>query len=221
MNAVYGFKKRHVAFYDHMVQFHEGHNTKGSGHDLIHDLMVSGYAVRISETEFPSNERLAELVWIAGMLHSTDRFFGEDVAHRTFLENMLTEAGLTDPADRADVMTAILEHGRPNQQSDGLITVVLKDADRLANINPLVIIRSTQFHPGLPTHDPQHLACSRSPGSTYKNPNSVMDDIFGCTEWETWLRTDAAKKIGKKYFAFLRKTFKLVAAAHRESFVSV
>lgn len=221
MNTVPRLKKKYSSFYGHMVQFHEGHNTKGTGHDLIHDLMVSGYAVRISKVEFPSNKRLAELVWIAGMLHSTDRFFVDDVAHRALLEAMLTKACLTDPADRADVMTAILEHGRPNQESDGLITVVLKDADRLANINPLVMIRSAQFHPGLPTHDPQHLACSRSPGSTYKNPRSIMDDIFGCTEWENWLRTDAAKKIGKKYFAFLRTTFKLVAAAHRESSVSV
>jgi len=201
-------------FFSTMCEFHLKNETWGTGHDLVHDLQVSGYAVRIAQEEFPTEFELAAHVWFAAMLHSTDRFVAKE-GHAQWLSEAIPGDILRD--DHEEILDAVLEHGKPNNEKDSRVCVILKDADKLANINPMVLLRSAQFRPGLPTHDPRHLEMTRAPGSTYRKPRSVLDDIFGCTEWESWLSTNTAKKLGAPYFAYLKKTFSLTKKAHLES----
>lgn len=207
-------QRRHQVFFANMCEFHRAHESWKTGHDLVHDLQVSGYGLLIAQEEAPEDPDLSEHVWLAAMLHSTDRFVATE-DHTQWLSNIIPRDYSEDV--RAEILDAVLEHGKPNNEKDSRVCVILKDADKLANINPMVLLRSAQFHPGLPTHDPRHLEMTRAPGSTYRTPLSVLDDIFGCTEWESWLSTNTAKKLGAPYFAYLKETFKLIRQAHLES----
>jgi hypothetical protein len=44
-----------------------------------------------------------------------------------------------------------------------------------------------------------------NPASTYREPTSVIEDIRGCLEWESWLRTPKAQELGQPLFAELRR----------------
>lgn len=184
------------------------------GHGLDHDLLVMGYTLRIAPTK-----ELAELAWIAASLHSLDRHFGEQAESNI---SKLLEVTSLDPEKKQTILTAVMRHDKKNDEDDSVVQILLQDADRLANINPSVLIRSGQFRPGIPALEINEKALSPAPvpGESYQNPPSCLRDISKCLEWcpahcERYdipkmfcIRTKAALKIAMPYFRTLEKCFK-------------
>ena len=210
-------KGRQPAFYQAFVQMHTDLVASGRGqrgHGIDHDLMVAGYCLQLAEDNW-----ISPLVWAAALLHSIDRFFGEQTEEK--IDQMLDLfLGYTEESI-ASVKLAVLRHDRPNSPDDSLVQVILQDADHLTNAGPLVLVRCGQFYPNLPAIELEFVGrLERAPGSTYKNPRSCKDDLLGCLDWEQdvdfGLRTQRAKEIGVPYFNFLRQFFNLTHKQFQE-----
>lgn len=203
-------KDTYGIFYEAFVQMHKDLVANGgghAGHGVDHDLMVASYCLIIAE-----DEKVSKMAWVAGLLHSIDRFFG--VMSEVMINFMLNIVSNDfDELELAEIKTAILRHDKPNALDDSLTQIILQDADRLANLGPIALIRSGQCHPTLPAIELEATGVGWAKGSTYKIPLSCKDELLGHLEWETGprfgLRTEKAKKIGKKYFDFLREFFEL------------
>ncbi len=219
---------KYAAFYE---QFHLMHaelvvNGLGHrGHGPDHDMLVAGYCLLIAGDD----HRLAEMAWVAAHLHSLDRFFGDahEKVTRGMLDTTIGILGYDEPMIAKDpicgiekeeasvVLDAVLRHGRPNEDDDSSTLVVLKDADRLANVMPYVIARSGQFQPNLPVVELGHTGFDKHPETTYRSPRSIHDDLLGCLEWHPdsgtkfAIRTQKGREIGEELFAFLRDWFAL------------
>jgi HD superfamily phosphodiesterase len=181
----------------------DDHSEGGSipgGHDFLHALMVAQYGQIIAD-----NEQNGMLAWVAGLCHNTDRLFpGKEVERLShYLENGTNLSSI----DREIIVKAVLKHSELNKPDDGIITIILKDADRLANIGPNIFIRSGQFYHQLPAYDPRYIV-KPNPEAVYNKPLTVLDDIKFCLEWEEWLRMPKAKKLAKPYFKLLRTVIK-------------
>lgn len=173
------------------------------GHAWTHALAVAQYGQMIAE-----DERIGGLAWVAGLCHNTDRLFGcDDAATEAKVRRYLDSANLSRP-DKELVVEAVKSHSKLNDPSDSQVAVALKDADRLDNLGPLVIVRAAQTYPQLPAVDPVNWLDAQ--GATHQNPMSVVRDLCFNMEWEGWLRLPKAKAIAAPYLAFLRQWLELV-----------
>ncbi|OHA18455.1 MAG: hypothetical protein A2664_00735 [Candidatus Taylorbacteria bacterium RIFCSPHIGHO2_01_FULL_46_22b] len=168
----------------------------GHGHDFAHALMVAQYAQLIA-----SEQHEGELGWAAGLMHNTDHLFGEEKVNE-IMEGYLVHV-LFSPADKNLVCEAVLTHSEIDSPKDNPISIILKDADKLANIGESVILRSGQFRPDITAMDPRFLKFS-DPKATYRNPRSLLQDLRHILQWETMMRTEKARMISKPYFDRLR-----------------
>lgn len=177
----------------------------GGAHDFMHALMVAQYAYVIGKDA--AGERIGELAWIAGLCHNTDRLFPNlseseiAVKVKNYLAN---DVPLIDEAEQSMVAQAVLKHSRPNEPTDGTLTAVLKDADRLANIGPHWILRMAQDAPRLPVCDPRYLDTA-DPSATYRNPKTLFYECRCALEWEDWLRLPKARELAKPWFDGIRQ----------------
>jgi hypothetical protein len=192
-------------------QTHRRAKSRGTGHDREHDFMVSQYGALIAD-----DPRLADLAWIFGQCHSTDRLakaLSADADIAAFTEQYVREMylPLTDcTAEEIQlVVEAVLNHHQLNDRptKDNPVTVVGKDADRLANIGTLLFLRSTRHYTEdvpkpLPLVDYVHL--TNSPTATYRAPETVLKDIWYSLEWQDWLRMPKAIELARKRFALHR-----------------
>lgn len=178
---------------------HERMGATGGAHDFVHALMVAQYAVKIAE-----NDHTGKLAWIAGLCHNTDRLFPEDAVERIIQVYMnLSDIGFVDD-EKALIVEAVLEHHKLNNDNDNPVTITVKDADRLANVSALLLVRAGQFYPNLPAFDPRFLI-KPDPMATYREPKTVLHDIRCALEWEPWLRLPKAKELGKPRFTLLKR----------------
>lgn len=195
---------------------HIAMEATGGGHDFIHALMVAQYAKIISE-----EERLGILGWIAGLIHNTDRIFSKNIAKKINSYLQIPELHLNN-AEKRDISTAVMKHSEPNKETDNPVAVVLKDADKLANIGPNIFIRSGQFYHDLPAFDP-HWVEEPDPTSSYHNPKTVWRDILLSLEWRgkdrngrDWIRTPKARQLSEKWFVMLESFLKGFASQLKE-----
>lgn len=185
------------------------------GHGMDHDLMVAQYGILISP-----NPRTGEMAWIAGLLHSMDRFYSKDKYRKKLTKVMsLLPRNYFTKNELLEILDAIENHGGPNKSGDCLTKVVLQDADRLANLGPQSIIRAGQFFPDIPACELDFLEI-KNPKSTYKKPTSVIENIRDMGDWESdpqfGLRLPKAKEIGKKYFDYFREFIKANKSQFKE-----
>jgi len=96
-----------------------------------------------------------------------------------------------------------MTHSKPNDINDNPVTIVLKDADRLASIGPIAAFCSAQGFSCVPAYDPRYLK-KPDPLATYLNARTPFNAIRYTLEWEPWLRTDKAKELAKPWFKQLR-----------------
>ncbi len=176
------------------------------GHGFDHYLMVAQYCYLLSE-----DPRIREISWIAGLIHDVHRSFKD---YQKVLENLLqllAPFGLTFD-EALMIRDAILNHMEFNDPQDNEVTVILKDADRLANLGPANLFRAGQHMPDTPPFvigfiDGPH------PEQTFRNRVSCRDTLFSNLAWEddprVMLRTPKAREIGKKYFDFYRQFLEL------------
>jgi len=172
-----------------------GVNFLGGSHDLLHDLMVAAYCLQIGDG------RDAELATAAALIHSTDRRF-EGWKAREILEGYLMSENCISPTERNAIVWAVLHHSEPNNDGDSMIAIILKDADRLANLGPNMILRSPQHYNKLPVCDPKFVK-NPDPEATYKIPLTVLHDIRCALEWteggKFGIRLPKARKLARKY----------------------
>lgn len=201
------FREQFSDFYNSIKTGHE--NTKKQshgGHGLDHDITVAMLAVKIS-----TNDRIGQKAWCAAMLHSTDRVVeAPDVLnimneHAEKLKHFFNESELRE------IVEAAFRHSELNQNDQSETQIVLMDADRLANMQTAVVIRSGQFKPDIPAFDFRYLKGRIDPQSTYENPRSVLDDLrFVIKNYIPQLRTDEAKRLGDMYATNLRAHIKSI-----------
>lgn len=155
------------------------------GHDSFHAARVGQYALEVAETD-----EVSRLAGVAGLCHNADRILQHDlkVGRKGVPEEMVRELvnewlDCTDlsEGERGMVISAVLLHSLPNDPGDNPVLVALKDADRLANLEPDVIMRAAQFYPDYPVVDPAHWLSD--PASTFREPKSVAKDLANNAEW--------------------------------------
>jgi hypothetical protein len=181
----------------------EDHGTAGAlvgtGHDFTHALMAAQYCLQITDEDDP----LATLGWLAGICHNTDRLFpNESVESRVW--NYLSFTNLFSE-EKDLIIEAVLNHSHKPSPDDLPLTIVLMDADKLANLGFTLALRSAQFQPNLPPINLTYLF-EYPPGHNYKNPGSICRDIASSLEWrEGWFRLPKAIKLAEPLFAQLEQ----------------
>lgn len=204
-------KEKFGNLYLKIKKIHESIIARGAsthGHGFDHDLMVAQYGFLISE-----NNRKGELAWIAGMMHSLDRHFSPQI-EMDIINECLGVVELFE-IEKDDIKIALDKHSKPNDPLDSALLIALKDADRLANIGAINLIRGGQHRPNIPACIPETLGALH-PDSTFKNLKSCYDATFYNLGWEQMLRLPKAKEIAKKYFDFIREFQALVVEQFRE-----
>ena len=187
-------------FYRLIQIIRQDHKKKGAlvgtGHDFAHALMVAQYAKLISKKSY------ADLAWVAGLYHNTDRIFNDYTKSFIIgkLNFYLKNTDFND-GDKKVIIEAVLNHSRKPNVNDNQITIALMDADKLANLGYLATIRAAQFRYSDPPIDLRYINTA-PPKANYKNPGSVFWDIKNRQDWKKkgWFRLPKARHLAKKYF---------------------
>ncbi|MCX6785015.1 MAG: hypothetical protein NTV81_03755, partial [Candidatus Komeilibacteria bacterium] len=188
-----------------------------------HDLVVAQYALMIAP-----DERTGTMAWVAGLVHSFDRFVKRALLLDTQLDEYLSllPEGEFSTDEIAAIKEAIKNHAGPNGPENDLLLMTLQDADRVANVGATVIIRSGQLYNQLPALQPQFVT-KFNPGSTYREPKSCLDDLRYIFDWESsetnpkfGLRLPEARNLAAPHFRFLREFFGIIQCQFEETGLS-
>jgi hypothetical protein len=200
-------------------------NILSGCHDPFHAARVGQCALDIAE-----NEEIAILSGIAGLCHNADRILQYDlkIGRKDVPEKMVTTLvnewlGNTDlyEIERLVILDAIFKHSLPNDPNDGQVLITLKDADRLINLEPDVIMRSAQFFSDFPVVDPVHWLSD--PKATFKEPKSVIKNLSQNAEWGNFedpkfgIRLPKAQIRAKKFSGYLLDYIERVENCWEES----
>jgi hypothetical protein len=159
------------------------------GHDVDHAIRVGEMARRIAMEEW-KDPQVARLAGLAGLCHNADR-----IRERQLLGVKPEPESVTSlvkvwlmplelPNAQVVIITdAVLRHSRGNEDTDTQETIALKDADRVVNMAPDLIIRSGQHYHMLPAVD--YVQFLEDPNATYAQPGSVLRDIWYVEDWVT------------------------------------
>ncbi|MBI3631791.1 MAG: hypothetical protein HY219_02930 [Candidatus Staskawiczbacteria bacterium] len=113
------------------------------------------------------------------------------------------------------IAEAVMQHSKWPSPKDNPVTVILKDADKLANLEPLTLaVRASQWQADLSPVNLVHLD-QYPPKCNYKKPGSILRDLVSSLEWEgeceyepgkkiPWLRIPKAVELAKPMFKLLR-----------------
>lgn len=164
----------------------QAHKDAHDGHDLCHAARVANIAGCVAREEFGS-EHLASLSVMAGLCHNADHLLRkeldrkpspDEIGERIHLWLMRT----TLSSENKDmIVTAVVQHNGKNDPHHHPVTICLRDADRIVNLDLDVVIRSGQFYHALPAVD--YVNFLSDPEANYKNPKSCLYDISLCLEW--------------------------------------
>lgn len=192
-------------------QDHLSAETSKKGHDFYHAYRVAQCAKRIAE-----NERVAELGWVAGIVHNSDHLFPGNIS-----ENLKRyfEATSLCAKDWHLIIEAVQNHSERNGQDDNAIQICLMDADKVVCMELDVIIRAAQFVCHLPIYDPRFVF-EKDPTADYRNPKTILRDIQGCLEWveqEGWFRLPKARALAQERYNKLKAFHDDFAAQLAES----
>lgn len=188
----------------------EEESSGAGGHDFIHTVTVARYAVLIAP-----DERSGELGWIAGMCHNTDRI--HPYLSSREVENKICEylvfCGDLNETERKEIAEAAMNHDKKNDPKGSLIKMILQDADRIANIGLMHVIRCGQHRPTLPAYDPNFIL-KKNPAGSHLKPITAFDDVYSSLEWDPegpevnldfCLRIPKAVEIGRPFFRNIRE----------------
>ena len=157
------------------------------GHDFCHAKRVAHFSQVIAMAEWQS-QRTAELAGLASLCHNADRILqetiGKDKTTKETIEFMVRTWIAKSDANQEEtdaVVTAVLIHSGRNDPSHSMITLALRDADRVVNMELDLVIRSGQHYYSLPAVD--YVNFLGDPEVTYHNPKSVLRDISFSLEW--------------------------------------
>ncbi|OGZ27174.1 MAG: hypothetical protein A2365_00700 [Candidatus Nealsonbacteria bacterium RIFOXYB1_FULL_40_15] len=166
------------------------------GHDFTHALLVAQYGDIIAGEDAV----LAKLAWVAGICHNTDRIFSPD-EEKERVRGYLELTDFTEEEKRL-VLEAVLHHSEKNKDDDNSVTVILKDADRLAGAGVLCPIRAGQHLHNIPVFDPGHIF-QFLPGESFQSAFTVLSGLRFTLEWRDMLRCPIAINLGREWFGLL------------------
>lgn len=216
------YRATFTAFYNAVAKAHRNSARPHRGHGLDHDVTVAQIAAMIAP-----DERTAEKAWCASLLHSIDRMVEKNEDKELFAKNVAdATASLTinflppgyfTTEEEIEIWRAACRHGELNQEDQSITQQVLMDADRLANLQPAVVIRAGQFMPELPAFEFEYLAGERNLETTYYNPKSVLDDLRNnIAEYVPKLRLPKAKELAAGYVATLEGFISALEKSYRD-----
>ncbi len=194
---------------------------EGGHHPFDHSLRVAEMGVRILPDG--TADEVADIVFMAGMCHGADRvveeMLGPDAAGevqsdegltRSTIEGWLRAMPDLDAAKRAEVVEVVMNHRGKNKPDEPLTHVALRDADKLVNVAPDIVVRASKFP--IPAVDCVHFL--EAPDATYSKPGCVCRDLwYMATRWDFehalydpnyGIVLPKAREIGRRYFPFLR-----------------
>ncbi len=204
----------------------EAHRVRGmqKGHNFDHTYSVANLA-----WDFCEDDSLKKAAFIAGLFHNADRMiaFDENLPNSrevpddkvdALVRGWLTVEDLTEYICQV-IIKAVLNHGKPNDDSDDTVTVALKDADRAVNARIDVVIRSAQFRSNLPVIDPVLLL--EDFRGKYNDRLTVVADLLDCLDWgkddpRFGVRTQKAKKMIASRVAALLNFFEMIVEQRKE-----
>lgn len=174
--------------YDEVKKIHDGSTRPHRGHGFAdHNLPVALMAAIIAP-----DLRTADKAYVAGLLHSIDRWVEKEEFAPTILRCLeLLPKGYFTSQEMEEIFDAVQKHDKKNAEDDSLTLQVLKDADRLINLEPVHIIRSAQWYHEIPAIEIEHLG-GLNPDSKWGKARNVIDDFRFCLEWIPWLRVPKA-----------------------------
>lgn len=192
------FRERFSDLYNAVLTMHAQSPLQHRGHGFDHDITVAQMT-----QEIVSDDSLRDKVWVAGMVHSVDRVVKPAVVEETTRTLVAQTAHVLSELDREEVIQAALRHSEKNQDDQSVTQIILMDADRLVNLQPLIIIRAAQHYPHIPAIVLDHIGDTH-PESTHVNPQSVLDNLRSCLEWETWFRIPEAQRRATEACVYIR-----------------
>lgn len=187
------------------------HGVNMRGHGFFdHDHPVAQTCVLIHE-----DERSVRKAWVSSLLHSLDRLMTKEEENRT-LDGLLALIPENEISrfEIEEIRVALQNHDGPNRETDSITQKILQDADRLANAQSIIILRSGQFMPNIPAIELGYLGMKNHPESTYKKPRTVHDNLMHILEWDPegpeahpqfCLRLPMAIEFGRPHFAYIRE----------------
>ncbi len=219
LDAFEALRGRFRPFYDRVKNFHEENpSTRQRGHNMDHNVHVALHGIDIVMQDYGADPFLMEAIFLSSIGHSLDRLVSRDdqAGFAGLIEACLETFQHSNQLMKTTVTDAILEHGKKNASHDSILTVIIKDADRVANVGAALAIRSGQFYADLPPYEMLYLR-EVNPAHTYHSPASVLEDLRECFVWGDWMRTNRGKemfdrKVGnlRKYLDTLAEEFEMI-----------
>jgi HD superfamily phosphodiesterase len=186
------------------------------GHDVTHPQRMEKTADVIMnpvDPRYPADPLLVKLsIWYHD-IHRTSYFDHFKEGEKDgFIINILSGLGLLHN-EIVLVINAVKKHSRLNEDSDSPVLVYLKDIDHL-DMGAIGILRIAAHHQIPPYNLEDFLG--KMPADQDEKLESHVEDIKFCLEWEKMLRTEGAKNLGKRRFAFMRQFLQEVERELRE-----
>ena len=195
------------------------------GHNFEHAFAVAQRAREFCECPF-----WIDNAWLAGTSHNADRMLQGDLGIdrrgdvpaekiERLVRSWLDLESRINEDDKAWVVRAVLDHGKPNDDDDSAVTVALKDADRVVNARIDIVLRSAQWQHDLPLIDPVLLLDDKR--GRYNGRLTVVADLFDCLDWGSenprlCVRTPKARKMIKSRVDDLRRFLEMLVEQRRE-----
>lgn len=196
MKSFEAYRTTFAELYASVKEAHERSPRQHYGHGFDHDVAVAQMAALIAPSE-----KVADMGWIAGMIHSTDHIVNNLSECAAALRDVLTKlpAGLCTKDEVEELYLAALEHGEKVPAHNSPTQEVLQDADKLVNMQALLLVRVGQFRSDTPAIELAYLDAT-NPASTYHAPRSVFDNIrIVAAEYPSLLHTEKGKKLASVY----------------------
>lgn len=180
--------------HDEVKRIHNESVRPHRGHGFAdHNLPVALMAAMIAP-----DLRTADKAYAAGMLHSIDRWVEKAAFEPTVRRclKLLSKDYFTSQ-EMEEILDAVVKHDKKNEDDDSMTLQVLKDADRLINLEPVHIIRAAQWYHEVPAIEIDHLG-RLNPASKWGKACNVVDNLRFTLEWIPWLRLPKAKARGEE-----------------------
>lgn len=225
MHSFLALRDLHEPLYRSVMKMHAEAASQHDGHSPEHDASVAMMGVRLVESATDEEingfdpMKLIGMVYVAGLLHSTDRKVGNEEHTEQALWAHLADSDFCE-SDKIIIVEAVLRHFEFKMmrvETRHPVQKFLMDADKLINLQTLVVVRSGQFHPGIPAIEPEFIGMKPegtryyNPATTYKAPRSCLDDLLSCAEWAEpgWMHSKEAIRraqlLGQELMDFIRR----------------
>lgn len=184
-NTFIFLKEKCGRFYREFWQAHQQAIEKSvltHGHGPEHDLTVAKWCLELTD-----DQDARELAWVAALVHSIDRLLPQSFPKeimKSIVDRQLSylpENYFTEH-ERDVICRAVRHHDEKNKPDDSDVLIVLKDADRLANLAPEIIMRAGQFAPTVPSFNLKNID-SPDPTGSFGNLKTALDDLYYVLEW--------------------------------------